>query len=271
MSIWDSYEARLGAAGGDTSDSPRRISARSHIDCRLQRKITASPSYQRVLVSGEERRLAIVDDKNFDTKKIFSMPGEDIPHGSLVEWEDSIWLVTERNYNRKSYTEGKMRQCNYNLKWIDEDGNIISRWCVVEDGTKYLIGEKSEAIITTGDARMAVTIGKDEDTSKLSRGRRFLIDDMDSAEVLAYEITKPNKFFNVYNGKGVFRFIMGEVDSTDDDNKALRIADYYSWKPKTPRAEPDTKVDSTLEEIVSAAKKKKEDAPDEIERKKVWL
>lgn len=270
MGMWDRYEARIGVSG-NTTDDPKRVSAVELIRSRTQRKITASLSYKRVKIDGKDRQIAVVDEQAFDTKRIFSMPDEDLPHGSLVEWEDSLWLITELNAHRKPYTEGKMRRCNYNLKWIDDGGNIISRWCIVEDGTKYLIGERAEDIITIGDARMAVTIGKDKDTSKLSRGRRFLIDDADSADVLAFEITKPNKFFNVYNGKGVFRFIMGEVNLTDDDNKELRIADYYSWKPKTQQPKPDTKVDVPFEEIVSAAVEKKENTPDEIERKKVWL
>lgn len=270
MGIWDRYETRIGASG-NTTDDPQRISALGQITSRTQRKITASLSYKRVRIGGEERQIAVVDEQAFDTKKIFSLPGEELPHGSLVEWADSLWLITELNAHRKPYSEGRMRRCNYNLKWIDDNGNILSRWCIVEDGTKYLIGERAEDIITIGDARMAVTIGKDKDTSKLNRGKRFLIDDMDSSEVLAFEITKPNKFFNVYNGKGVFRFIMGEVNLTDDDNKELRIADYYNWKPKTQRPKPDTKVDVPFEKIVSDAIEKKENMPDEIERKKVWL
>lgn len=270
MGMWERYEARIGVSG-NTTDDTKRISAVEHIKSRTQRKITASPSYKRVKINGQERQITIVDGRSFDTKQIFSLPGEELPHGSLVEWEDSQWLITELNAHRKPYMEGTMRRCNYNLKWIDDNGNILSRWCIVEDGTKYLVGERAEDIITIGDARMAITVGKDKDTSRLSRGKRFLIDDMDSEDVLAFEITKPNKFFNVYNGKGVFRFIMGEVNLTDNDNKELRIADYYSWKPKTQRPKPDTKVDVPFDEIISDAIDKKENTPDDIERKKVWL
>lgn len=164
-----------------------------------------------------------------------------------------------------------MRRCNYYLKWINSKGDIIGRWCVVEDGTKYLIGEREEDIMSIGDARMAVTIGKDLETSQISRGRRFLIDDMDSKDVLAFEVTKPNKMFNVFNGKGVFRFIMGESELTDNDNPTLRIADYYSWRPETEHPIPDTKVDDTFEEIVETAIEKEQAAPEKIEESGVWL
>ena len=271
MSVWNTYEARFNAPVYDESD-PKRYAALDHAQSRMQRKITASLSYQNVKVDGKDRRLSIADDaSNYNTKKIFSMPGEDLPHGSIVHWNDAIWLVTEVSVKNDIYTKGKMRQCNYYLKWIDDKGNIIGRWCVVEDGTKYLIGERQEDIIAVGDARMAVTIGKDKDTNKLKRGMRFLIDDMDSEDVLAYQITKPNKLFNVYNGRGVFRFIMNEDTVKDVDNIELRIADYYNWKPKPDALKPYPKVDSTFEDIADAARDQFEHRNDDIEDRKVWL
>ena len=97
------------------------------------------------------------------------------------------------------------------------------------------------------------------------------IDDIDSKDVLAFEVTKPNKMFNVFNGKGVFRFIMGESNLTDNDNTQLRIADYYSWKPRTDRITPDTKIEATFEEIAAAAVEKDKATQEEIERNGVWL
>lgn len=267
MNVWDAYQARLGTK----SDDPKRSHALSNAQSAMLRRITSSLSYQHVTVDGQDRALAIVESTDFNIKKVFSMPGEDIPHGKTVEWSGSVWLITERNARCEFCAEGKMRRCNYVLKWIDDTGNVISRWCVVEDGTKYLIGERSENIMSVGDARIAVTIGKDRDTEKLRRGKRFLIDDMDSDEVLAYRITKPNKLYNVYNGSGVFRFILTEENVTDNDNTELRIADYYSWKPVQDRPVPDTRTDDNLEKIVADAEQRKQKLPEDIREKKVWI
>ena len=270
MSVWSTYEARFDQGNQDMD--PKWNSAKSRIQSRMQRKLVSSLSYKQVKCAGQDMQMAIIDVSNdFSTKKIFSMPGEILPHGSIIEWEDSFWLITELNAHKELCSEGKMRRCNYYLKWINDRGSIIGRWCVVEDGTKYLIGEREEDTMAIGDARMAVTIGKDAETSLINRGRRFLIDDMDSKDVLAFEVTKPNKMFNVFNEKGVFRFIMGEANLTDNDNTALRIADYYNWTPKTERPIPDTKADVTFEEIVKSAIEKDEAVPDEIEKSGVWL
>lgn len=124
-------------------------------------------------------------------------------------------------------------------------------------------------MITIGDARIAVTIGKDSDTIELARGLRFLIDDTDSEAVLAYQITKPNKLFNVFNGKGVFRFILNEVQLTDNDNKELRIADYYNWHPEMATDSDHVDSDYTVAQIVSAAQEAAAETPDDD--KEVWL
>lgn len=271
MDAWKTYEARLGVLNSSDRGDKQSSSA-NHAAERLRRTMTSSLSYKTAKCDGRDIQISIADiTGDFTTKKVFSMPGETLPHGGIIEWEDSKWLVTEVDAHHALYTEGRMRRCNYYLKWIDDRGNVISRWCVVEDGTKYLIGEKSSDIMSVGDARIAVTIGKDGDTNKLHRGHRFLIDDVDSKEILAYEITKPNKLFNVYNGKGVFRFILNEVNVTDNDNIDARIADYYSWKPSTEHYIPDTKVDDTLEEIIEEAKTEQENMPDEIRESGVWL
>ena len=132
-----------------------------------------------------------------------------------------------------------------------------------------MIGERTRELLTIGDARIALTIGKDSDTIELSRGMRFLIDDSDSDDVLAYQITKPNKLFNIYDDKGVFRFILNEVQLTKDDNKELRIADYYNWKPGMALDSDHVDTSCAVAHIVSAAMAEAEAPPDD--EKEVWL
>ena len=270
MGAWDTYAARMNMSD-ISAGSPERVSALDHIQDRMRRKITSSLSYKTVKIGDADRSIAVINTKDLSVKKIFSLPGEDLPHGSVVDWADSKWLITELDAHNEFCSEGRMQRCNYYLKWIDDKGNVIGRWCIVADGTKYLIGERAKELLTIGDARIAVTIGKDPDTDKLARGMRFLIDDLDSSDVLAYEITKPNKLFNVYNGRGVFRMILGEVNLTDNDNVELRIADYYSWMPKVKSPKPNTQTGETVEKIVKDAIEKEANKPEEIERRKVWI
>lgn len=86
--------------------------------------------------------------------------------------------------------------------------------------------------MTRGDSRIAVTIAKNEYTSKLNRENRFIIDDPNSTMPLAYLLTKPLKMGLSYGNDGVFKFVLQEVTATGDDNFELQIADYYKYFPR---------------------------------------
>lgn len=222
MSVLDLHNARLNING-----KTRREVALTRTQAFINRRQSASLSCQNVTINDIAQNVTILDKEALNEKDILALPGEHLIHGGIVDWADNKWLITELDAHNEVYEKGLMQQCNHILRWRDRDGSIIEKWCIVEDGTKYLIGEKQEDLLTIGDARIAVTLPKDEDTVKISRGHRFLIDDIDTDTVLAYQITKPNRLYNVFNNKGIFRYILNEVNITDNDNLELRIADYY--------------------------------------------
>lgn len=223
MGSWENYASRIEPNGSTQREYIKKLTAD-----RINYKIKNSLSYKSVLINGRKQNVAIINKSELNEKKICSLPNEHLIHGGLVDWSNCKWLITELDSHNELYETGIMQQCNYPLKWVNNNGEIIEKWCIVEDGTKYLIGEKVSDIMAIGDARIAITIGKDSDTIELSRGKRFLVDDLDSGSPLAYQITKPNKLYNIYSDEGVFRFILNEVNLTDNDNTELMIADYYN-------------------------------------------
>lgn len=229
MSVWDTYESRISARGGSVRNADKRREVHA-----INRHLPDNLSYTTVTIDGVEQIVAIINSDNLDEKRIISMPGEDIRHGGLVHWMDNYWLVTERDANTTIYTRGKLLQCNYLLKWVSDDYVIHEQWCVVEDGTKYLTGELEDRnyAVTRGDSRIAITIARNEDTAKLYRNNRFIVDDPLSVRPLAYLLTKPLKVGHTYNGDGIFKFVLQEVTATSDDNFELGIADYYKYYPK---------------------------------------
>lgn len=229
MSVWDNYRQRVSALGTTRRDIALRREAR-YID----RKLPNNLSYQTVTIDGEEQNVAILRSDNLNEKYIYSMTGGDLTHGGLVYWEENYWLITEKDAANELYTRGIMIQCNYLLKWVSPDGRICEQWCIVEDGTKYLTGEFEDRnfIVTRGDTRMYLTITRTPDTAKFTREQRFLIDDPESPHITAYQLTKPLKVGIVYNGVGVFKFVLQEVATTDNDNTELMIPDYYKYFPR---------------------------------------
>lgn len=263
MNLWERYSERVGVAG-----EMRDVNVYA-TQSAIYRRIMNSPSYREITINGIKQGVTITHRQNMAEKRICALPGERLKHGGIAEFAGGAWLITEVDADSEVYERGIMLRCNHKLRWIGRDGQVKEKWCVVEDGTKYLIGEYSEDIMSIGDARIALTISKDEDTIELRRGMRFLIDDEDSDTVLAYQITKPNKLFNIYHGEGVFKFILNEVTLTDNDNVEMRIADYTSWKPPESLDGDHKDSELTVDEITSNAKEDVSQKP--ADDKKGWI
>lgn len=193
----------------------------------INTKLPASLSYYTAEIDGEERQCAIISSRHDTTKKIITMPGETLTNGTYVKWADEIWLITSVDPQSEVYQSGSMTQCNYLLKWVNDRGEVVSRWVIALDGTKYLTGEYDQNTMTLGDSRLQLTMPRDDETVLVNRGDRFLIDDPDANQPMAYELTKVNRSGAVYDGHGVFVHMLSEDNRQDgNDNYDLMIADY---------------------------------------------
>ena len=147
MSAWDTYESRIAARGGTKRGASHKREVR-FIDHKLKDNL----SYTTVTVYDQahgynirseemqaaafEQKVAVINSDNLNQKYIYSLPGEDIEHGSLIEWMGNYWLVTERDVNTTLYTRAIMIQCNHLLRWVSYDKKVCEQWCIIEDGTK---------------------------------------------------------------------------------------------------------------------------------------
>ena len=246
MNPWSTYNARS-TLRGDTS----RDRAKYSLMNRLTNQIPTTLSYHNVDIDGEERNIVVLNSDNLNQKTLCSLPGEDIRHGAYVDWMDHKWIVTERDANSEIYTKCIMVQCNYLLRWINDNGEIIERWSVVEDGTRYLTGEFSDSFLvaTKGDSRIAVTLPKDLETLALDRDARFIIDDYAVPNPLAYRLTKPFKLGGSFDDNGVVIFVMTECNTEYDDNTDLHIADYYKHFPREDENSNIVSVDVPVEDF----------------------
>lgn len=130
--------------------------------------------------------------------------------------------------------------------------------------TKYLTGEygDNEYILVRGDSRLTLILPKDSETIRLNRDNRFLIDDYDSPNVLAYRLTKPFKLGGTYTGNGILSFVLVECGTEDTDNLELHIANYYKYFPKTTGPESESSIETGYASL---------DKPGDSAAKKVWL
>lgn len=234
MSVWDAYEDRVTVHG--CSQRQSYLNREKHL---IREKMKNSLAYHSVIIDGNKRDVTIDNCDNLNEKFIFALPGEELYIGGIVEWMENMWLITELDANTTVYYKAKMVQCNYLLKWVDNNGQICEQWAVVEDGTKYMTGEIEDRkfIVTKGDARIAIRLPANHNTNMMDRTTRFLIDDTigfgdSNGDALAFGLTKPLKVGHTYNGHGIYAFVCSECQRTDDDNVELGIADYYKYYNK---------------------------------------
>lgn len=224
MTALEKYKRRLGMNNGPSRERWLN-STRKWINTKLPESL----SYHTAIIDGEERQCAIISTTKFAEKKIIAMPGESLICGTYVEWMDNVWLITEANAPDEVYKSGLMTQCNYVLRWVNDRGEIVSRWVSVVDGTKYLTGEYYQPNMTVGDARLQLTMPRDEETVLINRNARFIIDDPDATEPQTFELSKINRTGKVFNGHGIFVHMMTENGfNPKTDSKELMIADYYN-------------------------------------------
>ena len=248
-SMWEKYEAMAKARGITQRDEVLRRE-QHWLNSRLKNSL----SYHHAIVDGTERDVAIINSDNLNEKMMFSLPGEDFNLGILVEWMDNHWLVVEKDANNEVYTKVKLLQCNYLLKWIEVDENgdphIMEQWCVIDDGTKYMTGEYADRmfIVTNGDTRIALTIGRNKHTAKFNRQTRILVDDPLSDNKMCFNLTKPLKVGNRYNEEGCYKFVLSECNTTDYDNFELMIPDYYKYYPSDNGFMPVTEQEMSISE-----------------------
>lgn len=259
MNPWGTYCSRIESRGGTRREARLRREVRT-----LTRKYPDSLAYHEMEIDGAARNVAVIDSDNLNIKTLCSLPGEDLRHGSIVSWMDNHWLIIGRDANNELYTKATMQQCNYLVRWVSKDGELIERWCIVEDGTKYLTGEygDNEYILVRGDSRLAMSLPRDKETIRLNRDNRFLIDDYDSPNVLAYRLTKPFKLGGTFTGNGILSFVLQECNTEDSDDLERHIANYYDYFPRTTEPEAEPPIEQGPVPL---------DKPEDSAAKKVWL
>ena len=247
--VWDTYKNRVLVRGQDV-----RSDTLTREKLRVSHMLLDSLSFHSISVYEDgiitswvnedgydednsfKQNVAIINSDNLNEKYVYSLPDEDIILGSIFYWADNYWIVYEKDANREVYTRAKAIQCNYLLKWVHPgtDGpEIREQWCQIEDGTKYMTGELEDRnfVVTRGDARIAMTITRNQYTAKFNRKSRFLVDDTNSDYYLSFDLSKPLKVGHTYNDRGVYKYVLSESNSSTFDNMDLGIADYYMYFP----------------------------------------
>lgn len=147
MNYLDVYKARVGHLGA----TPQERAYKSGIlEFRRYLKYNQHTVHNLILDDNNESFDGVIltdkEDENRVSQillvKVIEDGGPELKQGDLIWWgEDSnpwiIWRSTTSSYqpHQKFY----MVRCNYNIKWVDEEGDVQSSWI-------YLLGHKDSKI-----------------------------------------------------------------------------------------------------------------------------
>lgn len=228
---WKLYESSLTVKGETRRDRAIFETQRS-----MNRRVKRSPAYKNVMIDGEQQNVVITSSTEKYHKKINSMPGEHIYAGSIVEWNNAHFLITNTDVEDEIYQSGDMYQCNIFLKWQNEKGEIVSRYGYSEDISQFASGEVESKVMMSIEQVFVVQFPCDSETIKLRRDKRFLID-ICSDEPNAYILTGRNVLSGnwtagdivgkEFDGKGkILTLTFSQTQLSKKDNTELMIADY---------------------------------------------
>lgn len=221
MANREAYYERLTARGKN-----RRERQMSWLRRDISEEVSDLLSYRTVQLRGKKVDMVIESTEVASTKKFIIPTDVEIGYGDYIVWDDVYWIVTERDFDDEIYIKGKMAQCNYYLKWQNETGEIIGRWCVINQVTRYNNGVFYGKVIDNIESTISVMIINDEETAKLKREKRFLAD-VDDTEPYAFKITQRDVLTNYYGSSGLIVWaISQDVFNPETDNKEFMIADY---------------------------------------------
>lgn len=193
-------------------------------------------SHKWVKINDIETQLNIVSGTMANKKNISSMPGEQFNIGDIVEYSDSKWLILKADVDEEIYVRGQMQQCNYRLRWQEDDTrNIVEFDCIIESASQYNSGEESYKTITVGYNQYLIYIPLNENTIKFKSNDRFFIDN-NKINPKVYRATRIDTVSFVYDGVGCICLLVTEDQyNPDTDNIEMFVCDYV---------EPDQNTDA---------------------------
>lgn len=205
---------------------------------KLNRDYSISLDYESdAKIDGIPQELNVIATKDEYVKKIKSRPNDSFKVGGIVDCYNEKWLITAVDPNIQIIHSGEMTMCNYTINFLDEQNNVSSCPCVIENYTKYNSGIKSVGSINhmdVGTVQLHIQMPYNSQTKIFDRtykqgvlkgkAQRVLLD-YDVSEPKVFEVTLSDRI----NRRGLLLLTLTESsDLSEDDNVDNMIANYYS-------------------------------------------
>lgn len=216
----DSFRKRVTSNGSTRRD----ITINRHKDY-IKKHAPDNPAYKKVIINDEERYIIINNGNNESSKTFICMPDEYINNGTLIKWND-MWLVTDSSSDKEICQKGTIERCNYKLRWINENRDIIETDCVVSFPFPYAYSVSEGKVITVDTTRCTIKIPYNDETKKIKADDRFFVT-KSRDHPAPYKVEKANDVVGIRDEYGYILLAMRETQiNVDEDNIELLICNY---------------------------------------------
>ena len=165
------------------------------------------------------------------------LPIGTIKGGNYIFYKNRYWLATGFPDDNGIYEKCTLALCQYEMKWQNEKGQLVSRWINATSASKYDMGENPYGNITTTTNNFTLLIPHDDETSSLYEKRVFL--DVNTPPRKVFKITRDDGILYQYGEHGsILSFITAKDElNLDTDNQILGICNYFEPKIPIPNAD----------------------------------
>ena len=171
--------------------------------------------------------------------------------GDYLEYDGMVWLCLNSYSFHNLYCCATFMSCDWQIYWIDENGELKRQYVVDQNNTQYNSGETGNSTMTLGSAQHMLKMQCNDDTILLDSPMRFAID-KNVKKPTCYKVTQNDN--SAYNyGKGLCCVTVTETqfnNRTDklitlEDGKKVWVCDYIKSALPPTSPEPDEMTDSS--------------------------
>lgn len=164
---WSLYETVL----GNTWHTDRRGVVIEQAVHSFMSGVVDDPAYQPSALVNNSQVPIVASRTSTIECSIKAPPNTDIHIGDMVECFDEHWIVVELYKDKVGMVNGKMWLCNNVIRFQNFSSLILSRHCVVDDGTYSKKSSDPDAAIMTNTYRIYLPI--DDATRKFFVDKRL--------------------------------------------------------------------------------------------------
>lgn len=181
----------------------------------------------------ERKAIGIVQSETPDAytqgwkRQLLTRIGDSVKDYKYIKYDNKIWVIMTEPADNCIYDKCIIHQCNYVLKWQDDNGRVHFYPACIENASQYNTGEDGNKTVTLGYNQLMAYLSLDDITVLIKRDKRMFID-YNHVEPIPYKVTRPDTVCFSYGTSRVLSLIFTEDQfNPDTDSIEHWLCNYF--------------------------------------------